>query len=181
MLDIIDDIRLILSSLSNPNSLTIKSKKEISAISNELLTLADRFEQGYMSFKVSEEASSQVPWGISEVEIPMLPETKRGMMYDQLSVEIKDLSKRFLKIRHFPQVSVEATKSKLKAVKTEQEKLFIGNNLQLRMMGFIKSADRILKRVDDGNIFPPGTLHDLTFATSHFLTQLSDSRGFGYN
>ena len=52
-------------------------------------------------------------------------------------VEIKDLSKRFLKIRHFPQVSkslVEATKSKLKAVKTEQEKLFIGNNLQLRMM-----------------------------------------------
>ena len=180
MLDIIDDIRLILSSLSNPKSLTINSKKEISAISNELLTLADRFEQGYMSFKVSEEASSQVPWGISEVEIPMLPETKRGMMYDQLSVEIKDLSKRFLKIRHFPQVSkslVEVTKSKLKAVKTEQEKLFIGNNLQLRMMGFIKSADRILKRVDDGNIFPPGTLHDLTFATSHFLTQLSDSRG----
>ena len=89
MLDIIDDIRLILSSLSNPNSLTIKSKKEISAISNELLTLADRFEQGYMSFKVSEEASSQFPWGISEVEIPMLPETKRGMMYDQLSVEKK--------------------------------------------------------------------------------------------
>ena len=180
LLAVIKDIENILASLSNPAFLKAETQKEIDFISNELIFLAEKFDQEYLSFVISSDALLQDPWGTSDVEIPMLPQTKRGIMYDQISLDVKSLSKRFLKLRHFPEISkvlIEETKEKLKDLKNGLDETSLDEVNQIKLAGFIKYADRIFKRVDDGNIFPPGVLKEVTSSSNYFLGQLDESKG----
>ena len=48
----------------------------------------------------SAKALSQPKWGVAEEEIPLLPMTAKGVLFDLAAGEIKEISKAFLKLRN---------------------------------------------------------------------------------
>lgn len=177
---IVSSIQKILALLSNPNLLSSETSKEIELIASQLDFLGEKFNQDYFQLIVSEEALSQPLWGTSEIEIPMMPRTKKGVFYDALSVEVQAVSKQFLRIRHLPKTAeslIERTRDRIEIFKGSLEDLGIDSVAKSNLASLIKYTDRIFKRVDDGNIFPPGTMSIVTISTINFLDRMEVSKG----
>ena len=54
----------------------------------------------YENLVPSDQALEQPKWGTSEVEIPLLPITARGVLLDSVTADMQAISKSFLSIRN---------------------------------------------------------------------------------
>ena len=63
------------------------------------------------------EALAQSRWGVTDSEIPMLPQTARGVLFDTSAEHARKIAADFLKIRNLPDGAVNIIAS----VKTDIE------------------------------------------------------------
>ena len=103
--EIISDTRNLLVILSDPELQSRATSDQLQSITVDVDQLSAQLGQGYDGLAPSAEALNQPRWGVTETEIPLLPMTARGVLFDQVSVQAADVTKRFLKLRNFPEGS----------------------------------------------------------------------------
>ena len=95
------------------------------------------------------EALAQPGWGRTGVELPPLPRTNRGRIFDAASVVLEQIARDYSAIRNDgPAVSaqLQALQTRYKGFPTSDHPAHTD---------LLKQIDKIFKRIDDGRIFPP--------------------------
>ena len=178
--EIIGDTRSLLVVLSDPELQSRETTDQLEAITSDIEMLIAQLEEGHDGLTPTAEALNQPRWGVTNTEIPLLPMTPRGVLFDQVSVEAADVTKRFLKLRNFPEGSkalIENTKVKIKALKENQDKGSWSEDDIEERKRYIKAVDRIFKRLDDGTIFPSEALVGVNAAIENLDDAVGSAKG----
>ena len=163
----IDLMRESIKGSTSPEYLDPATKEQFATISSQIdaLTakLADDSYPGEPTAKQQEVAANLPRWGDTGNEIPNAPASPRGYKFDAAAKEMKTISQSFAKIKnqnsHFLG-QIEDLKLQIKSLETITEpatgldELLVNNRKD-----FVKGLTRVLRRVDDGNIFPPDALN----------------------
>ncbi len=179
LLRIFEDTFLLIEIFSNPKFQSEKISKDLENISNKLKLLSSDLLQDSSNLMPSNEALMQTKWGLGNVEIPLLPITSKGILYEKISIEAKEISNQFFKIRNLsPKTNlmikkikekIDFLKEKNKSINTEKIKLKKREN-------YIKSIERIFRRVDDGVIFSSSSLELINYRLNDFYLTLNKTK-----
>ncbi len=100
-------------------------------------------------------ALAQPAWGETSVELPPLPMTERGRIFDAASRVMDEISRDYGTIKNTgPTIT-----ARLQALQARYKNFRIDRNGDANTVAkreaLLKQIDKIFKRIDDGNIFPP--------------------------
>ena len=177
---IMDDTRELIAIFSNPAYQNETSISEFEMVAAELDGLSERLRSGYDGYTPTAEALAQPNWGTSKVEIPLLPETARGMMLDEVARKAADISKQYLKLRNQSNVAdalIAETRTKIDALKAANKSGNFDEAVLGERTAFVKAVERIFKRVDDGTILPADSLVGVNIAIENLYDALDESKG----
>lgn len=177
-LEAADTVEAMLLSRATPGSLSAENKALITALAERIdaatAKLADPSFPGPATEAEIKAAAEQPGWGVGlKKEIPDIPNTDRGRKFFQISKEMSEVTKSFSKIRNLDDAfntDVKALSAELKAMQTT------GDDAE-QTKALTKSLDKILKRIDDGNIFPPAALDPIENAMKRFNAEQSEQKG----
>ena len=176
----VTQIRDLLAMLSNPQLSDPGAASALLAVEMDLQNIAARLKADYAELQPQEEALEQPKWGTSEVEIPILPITSRGVLIDSVTQDVQEIAKAFLQVRNLsPQVerSIAVTKAILKELKTPDPMMQLNEVGEGARNAYVKAVDRIFKRLDDGTIFPATTMDGVQKAVDEVFVSLTDAKG----
>ena len=176
----IEQTRQLISLLSDPEFTSSQTLSGFADIEARLTSLATQLDEGPQGLSVSADALTQPKWGTGEVEIPMLPMTPRGVMFDQVSQELVSISEDFLAIRNLSPAAealIASTAEVIAAVKkAEPERQLDEAGLKQRK-SFIKAVERIFKRIDDTTIFPAESMAGVNLAVATLNNAVDGAKG----
>ena len=103
--DIIADIRLLMVISADPASQSVDSIAGFDDIEARLRGLADKlgdpaFPSAEQVATVTAEAGGQTKWGLSTVEVPLFPETAKGVKFKLIADDLAAVASDFSKIRN---------------------------------------------------------------------------------
>ena len=98
--DLIDQTRALIANSSNPESMGDAPRAELTSLAAQLDELSTFLDAGPDGLTPSEEALAQPKWGTTFTEIPILPVTARGMLFDAASIEAAEIAAAFNKVRN---------------------------------------------------------------------------------
>ena len=101
-------------------------------------------------------------WGDSSNEIPDIPNTDRGRKFNAVSIELEGVAKDFSAIRNFSPEFKTAVKELNARIDVYRK------NGSEDVNSIAKEMNKILKRIDDGNVFPPDALDSVETALLTF-------------
>ena len=180
LMSIIDDTNEIIAIFSNPVYQNEASIAEFETVSTELYALSARLKSDVPNYTPSNEAMAQANWGTSNVEIPLLAQTARGMMFDEVAGEAAAISKRFLKLRNQSNEAdkiIAETRIQIDALKAKNESGSFSEDVLAARIAYVKAVERIFKRVDDGTILPANSLLGVNQAIEDLFTSVDKAKG----
>ncbi len=155
--------------LTNEKLLENETKNKIRELTNRITWLTEDFQKiSYPPIKSIEEENKRIEalktqggWGSSgtavenTIEIPTIPETKKGLKFDAAAKELTLISEDFFKLRnHNPQY-----KSLMKEIKDEIKKYRSElDETEIIASTLAKDVLKIARRIEYASIFPPKTL-----------------------
>ena len=155
LLNIISSSRQIIGIFSDQENQSLESQRAIRDISEDLDELTDKLGKDYTELKPSGEGLLQPNWGTTRIELPLLPITPKGVLFDYISKDAEVLSRKFLKLRNNSAAAdsiIEATKQQIKKLKLSNEESDRSDEVLKERKHYIKAVERIFKRLDDGTI-----------------------------
>ena len=176
----IDRMQKLIAMLSDPGDVADGAVRDLAAVEGQLLDLSDRLASGHDGLTPTAEALSQPKWGTSEVEIPMLPMTPRGVLFDRISAELVPIADEFLAIRNLsPQAEalIASTGDLIKTIKKAEPEQRLDEAGEKRRKAYIKAIERIFKRIDDATIFPSEAMVGIDRAVGTFYGSVNDAKG----
>ena len=180
LLGMIAQIRQLMVNASDPRRLSREAAGDLDQLVFKLNGLSNELRGGADGLTPTREALAQPKWGTGLEEIPLLPTTPRGVLFDRVAMEAGDVAKLFLGIRNFPPANVaiaEDVKAKIAAMKTINETGSFGlRDLDIRE-DYVKAIERILRRLDDGNIFPANSLDGVNASIAGLDAAKDSARG----
>jgi taurine transport system permease protein len=180
LLNIIVSSRKIIGIFSDQDNQSLESKLAIRDISQDLDELTDKLSKDYTKFNPSSEGLLQPNWGTTRIELPLLPITPKGVLFDDISKHAEVLSQKFLKLRNNSAAAnsiIEATKQQIKRLKLSNEAADRSDEVLKERKHYIKAVERIFRRLDDGTIFPPQALDELNDSIKDFLRAIEGAKG----
>jgi taurine transport system permease protein len=177
---VLADMHALMATLSNPDYVDPKAIAELADIERALGDLTTILREGPNGATPSADALAQPKWGTSEVEIPMLPMTPRGVMFDKISAEITPITDQFLNIRNMSpeaQKLVTSIKAAIATLKTSDPSMTLDEAGVKARKAYIKAVDRIFKRLDDGVIFPSDSMQGMHNAVANLYAAVDDAKG----
>ena len=178
--NIIGDQRQLMANSSDPTQLSAQTSSELNALVGKISLLADKLKSDPTSLKPTEEALAQPKWGLSIIEIPVLPTTSRGVLFDTVAGEAADITTLFNKIRNHPVQNdriISDVKQRIQNLKTATESDDFDAAAIVQRNKYIKSVERIFKRLDDGTIFPARSLEEVNGAIANLDAAKDHARG----
>ncbi len=178
--------------LTNEDLIENETKFKIDDITGKINLLTENFRKPEYPFETEQEAnkrlkavSEQGDWGIIKVqsgtgsientiEVPLVPETKRGLKFDAAAKELQIISDEFFKLRnHNPQF-----KNKIKELKDEI-KAYRKNldDTQEVASTYAKDIVKIARRIEFASIYPPNALNEMQNAIINFDIAQKEAQG----
>ena len=120
---IIGDTRRLMANSSNPANLSDQAQDQLQQLAQDLVGLSAQLKAGPQGVAPSSEALAQPNWGTTHIEIPMLPVTERGVLFNTVAIKAQELASRFTKIRNNPTQSdalIIVIKIRIDALKKSQ-------------------------------------------------------------
>ena len=170
----------LLAIYSDPANLAPEAETQLAAIAGQLEEISARLSAGADGMQPSEEALNQPPWGVTEDEIPILPTTPRGVLFDTVSVDAIAIADAFAKVRNMPasaQALIETTKADIAALKDANSTGNFDEVTAKERADYVKAVERIFRRLDDGVIFPASSLVIVNEAIERMSKATSDAQG----
>ncbi len=178
--------------LTNEDLIENETKFKIDDITGKINLLTENFRKPEYPFETQQEAnerlkavSEQGDWGIirvqsgtgsieNTIEVPLVPETKRGLKFDAAAKELQIISDEFFKLRnHNPQF-----KNKIKELKDEI-KAYRKNldDTQEVASTYAKDIVKIARRIEFASIYPPNALNEMQNAIINFDVAQKEAQG----
>ena len=180
LLAVIDQTRAIISAFSNPANQNPQSFAELDQVAADIDAVTARIDAGYDGLQPTSEALLQPKWGVQDEEIPLLPMTAKGVLFDSVAADLKDVSKRFLKLRNKSDVAdrlIAATKADIAALKDANKQSTGDEAADKERAAYVKAIERIYKRVDDGTIFPADALDTVNLSVLNLYASVDRAKG----
>ena len=183
---IIADIRALMTISATPEMQSPESIVAFAAVEADLYDLADKLADPAFPTQAQidaalAEAEGQAKWGLDTVEIPLLPETAKGVRFKLVADEIAGVSSQFSKIRNLSpalEAQTAAIKADLADFKARSEAVSgLTEDVAASRKKTIKNIDRLYKRFDDGTIFPPDAFDGVENAVNAVNLQKREQQG----
>jgi len=172
--------RELIALLSDPNYTARETRDALAGVEVRLGELASRLDAGPGDMQPVADALSQPRWGTSEVEIPLLPMTPRGVMFDYVSSELVGVSDDFLSIRNLSpeaEALIESTGALIKDIKKADPQVSLDEDGEKDRKAYIKAVERIFKRIDDATIFPAEAMAGVNLAVAGLNDSVENAKG----
>jgi len=172
--------RELLAIYSDPANLSSEAETQLAAVADQIDGVSARLGAGHEGLTPTEEALNQPPWGVTEDEIPILPTTARGVMFDMISADAAAISDGFLKIRNMPEAAqslIETTKADIAALKEANKAGGFDEGTAKIRNDYVKAVERIFRRLDDGVIFPASSLVIVNEGIARLDNAIDDAKG----
>jgi len=169
--------------LTNDNLMEINTKIKIDEMTDEIRLLSANFQKKDYPFETLEQKTErqkaiaeQGSWGIvtvsagtgsieNTIEVPLIPETDRGLKFHAAAEQLKKINDKFFKLRnHNPQF-----KNAIKELKSEI-KLYRKNldDTEEVASTYAKNIVKIARRIEFASIYPPNALNEMQNAIIEF-------------
>ncbi len=177
---IIARTRALMANSSEPANLSDASKEQLSALSASLTALSTELMAGPQSMAPTAEALAQPKWGTTNVEIPMLPVTARGVLFDDVAVKAQKIAASFNKIRNNPPANaglIDEIKADIAILDAANTAGTFDEKTAGARADYVKAVERIFKRLDDGTIFPAASLDGVNAAIATLDAAKNSAKG----
>lgn len=177
---IITNSQKIIGVFSSEKNQSSESKVKLERVSFELSELSRQLRSGFSDLKPTQESLQQAKWGTTYTEIPLLPITPKGVLFDNVSNQANAITKTFLRTRNKSTAAddlIDATKETISKLKNINKSSKFKEDVLEKRFNYIKSVERIFKRLDDGTIFPPQALNDLTLSVTDLFSAIDETKG----
>ena len=117
---------------------------------------------------------------MSYTEIPLLPTTAKGVLFDNVAVKARDFAKLFYRIRNHPPANVAIIadlKNRIAALKQINAAGTFDARTTTARNDYLKAVERIFRRLDDGTIFPAASLEGVNTAIAGLDEARDEARG----
>ncbi len=159
--------------LTNEALLENKTKTTISNLTNRISWLTEDFQKvNYPPIKSIEEENKriealkkQLGWGATGMEVPPLPESKRGLKFHSAAQELNEISDEFFSMRNHNPQYLKLLKEIRDEIKQYQNGLDDSQELE---MTFIKEIKKLGQRIEYESVFPPNALDAMEKAIREF-------------
>ncbi len=169
--------------LTKDNLMEINTKIKIDEMTDEIRLLSTNFQKKDYPFETPEQKNErqkaiaeQGSWGIvtvsagtgsieNTIEVPLVPETDRGLKFHAAAEQLKKINDKFFKLRnHNPQF-----KNAIKELKSEI-KLYRKNldDTEEVASTYAKNIVKIARRIEFASIYPPNALNEMQNAIIEF-------------
>ena len=180
LIEIIENSKAIIGIFSNQKNQSTESVESLKKISSDLRILSVELRSGFDDFLPTKDALVQPNWGTTYIEIPLLPITPKGVLFDSISDQASIITKTFLKTRNKSNAGdslIESTKKKISSIKATNKSSAFDEDTLIRRKTYVKAVERIFKRLDDGTIFPPQALDGLNDAVTDLFLAIDETKG----
>ena len=160
LMTVLDDSQALMSMMARDDTVDPRAIEGFRRVEEGFMTIRNGLANPSGNLKPSADALAQPAWGTSEPEIPLLPISSRGVLFDQLAGEAARLTTDYLKIRNLSsetQQLIERTKTRIAKIKDLVRQAGDGATAKDRQ-DYVKAVERIFRRIDDGKIFPENAI-----------------------
>ena len=106
--------------------------------------------------EINEGLKKQLGWGATGMEVPPLPESKRGLKFHAAAAELNSISDEFFEMRNHNPEYLRQSEAIFAEIKEYMDGLDDGRELD-----YIKDIKKLVRRIEYASIFPPKTLDEL--------------------
>ena len=161
--NILRNTKLMIPSLTDERYLEDDIKniiKELTFRINQLTT--DFSKDSYPNLSKEEEneinegLKKQLGWGATGMEVPPLPESKKGLKFHAAAAELNSISDEFFEMRNHNPEYLRQSEAIFAEIKEYMDGLDDGRELD-----YIKDIKKLVRRIEYASIFPPKTLDEL--------------------
>jgi len=180
LVSITDQSQTLLAIYSDPANLSAEAQSHLAEIADQLDGISERLGAGYDGLVPTQEALDQPPWGVTEDEIPILPTTPRGVLFDVVSADAAAIAKDYASVRNMPADAasiIEEVKADIAALKEANKNGSFDEATAKARADYVKAVERIFRRLDDGVIFPAASLVVINEAVKRLDNAISDAKG----
>ena len=177
---IIANSQKIIGVFSSKKNQSTDSKVKLEEVNLELSKLSRQLRSGFSNLKPTKESLQQAKWGTTYTEIPLLPITPKGVLFDNVSNQAKTITKTFLRTRNNSTAAddlINATKETISKLKNINKSSKFEEDVLEKRFNYLKAVERIFKRLDDGTIFPPQALDKLTLSLTGLFSAVDETKG----
>ncbi len=172
----LDRAQGILTSMASEGSVDDATLQAIEGVAQRITDLTAILEAGELpegaDAAIIQARENQPGWGDSTQEVPVEPTSERGALFDSVAKPMAEVSKDFSKIRNTNEqfiVDVETLDQELKDLSAASNSDAVKN--------FARDMGKLLKRVDNGAVFPPGALDPIEVALANFHEVQQEKQG----
>ncbi len=154
-LPLVDRLVDLQAGLASPDNFAPETSAALEDIAKRIDAATARLDAAELSEEelaaVASAKETQASWGQEKPEVPDDPVTERGAIFTAVAPELEAISSDFTKVRNTSPQFLAEVESLNADIKTLSD-----NDSSLKDFG--KQLNKMLKRIDDGAVFPPGAL-----------------------
>ena len=188
----IDQTKQLIPLLTNKYLMEKDTKTKIKEMTEEIKLLSFNFKKKDYPYETAEQKierqkaiSEQGSWGIitvrtgtgsieNTIEVPLVPETDRGLKFNAAALELKVISDKFFKLRNHNSYFKTAIKGLKNEIKIYRNSL---DDTQEIASTYAKDIVKIARRIEYGSIYPPDALDEMKNAIIEFDNVQKDQQG----
>ncbi|WP_298292884.1 ABC transporter permease [uncultured Litoreibacter sp.] len=178
--ELIGQTKALIANSSDPARMSEEAKVELTTIASRIDALGDFLDAGPVKMAPTAEALAQPKWGTTFTEIPILPITERGVLFENASLQAAEIAGDFNKIRNNNSANdalIADTKARIDALKEVNEAGSFDEPVAGAREAYVKAVERIFRRLDDGLIFPAAALEEVNLAVSNLDASAVSAQG----
>ncbi|NKC14679.1 MAG: ABC transporter permease subunit [Gammaproteobacteria bacterium] len=180
LVTLIGHTRQLLVNSSAPAKLNQDSDSALAGIATKLDALSAQLKAGPAGLRPTSEALAQAKWGITHIEIPLLPVTAKGVLFDNAAAKAKEIAKLFNRVRNRVPANdrlIEDIKKRIAALKAANKAGNFDEAAVYTRNTYVKALERIFRRLDDGLIFPAASLDGVNASIAGLDAAKNEARG----
>ena len=159
--------------LTDEKLLETETKNKIKKLTNRITWLTENFQKvSYPPAKSIEEENKriealkkQLGWGATGMEVPPLPESKKGLKFHSAAEVLNEISDEFFSMRNHNPEYLKLLKEIRDEIK--EYKNALNDNQELEMT-YIKEIKKLGQRIEYESVFPPNALDGMEKAIRDF-------------
>jgi len=159
--------------LTDEKLLESETKNKIKKLTNRITWLTENFQKvSYPPAKSIEEENKriealkkQLGWGATGMEVPPLPESKKGLKFHSAAEVLNEISDEFFSMRNHNPEYLKLLKEIRDEIKEYKNAL---NDDQELEMTYIKEIKKLGQRIEYESVFPPNALDGMEKAIRDF-------------
>jgi len=174
LLPLVDRLIELQTGLASPDNLAPQTSDGIAGIAERIDAMTAKLASGELSDAerkaIAAAKETQHSWGQGKPEIPDDPVTERGALFTAVAPEMEAIAADYTKVRNTSPAFLEkvaALEVDIKAIDSDEESV----------VDFGKQLNKMLKRIDDGAVFPPGALDPVEQSLAKFHEVQLEKKG----